>query len=188
MRASPSSRRHVKVSAYERNLDDYYVESREYVDLVLAAEPPLHGVVWDPACGGGNIPRALAAAQPGLDILASDIVQRGAADLVADFFSLDIQVTTVVSNPPYDVLQAFIDHALKLTSDRVIVVARLSFLEGQERKRWWATVPLARVWVSSKRLSMPPGGTTVKASGGTVAYAFFVFQHGHTGDAAVRWI
>jgi hypothetical protein len=41
--------------------------------------------------------------------------------------------------------------------------------------------PLARVWVSSRRVSMPPGGTNIEAKGGSIAYAGFVWDHRHTG-------
>jgi len=50
------------------------------------------------------------------------------------------------------------------------------------------STPLARVWVSSRRISMPPGGSNIKAQGGAIAYAWFVWEHGYKGKAEVDWL
>jgi len=154
----------MRASGYDRNADDWYVEPAWAVDALLAAEEKFCGTVIDPCCGGGNIPSRLKMA--GCDTLSSDIVDRnGASDLIGPFETIlpEIPVESVVSNPPYNLAREFIDCALKHTTDRVCVLLRLAFLEGQKRRDWFGTVPLARVWVSSRRMSMPPGGSVVKA-------------------------
>lgn len=98
-----------------------------------------------------------------------------------------MEVDVVVSNPPYGVLEEFVIHAIKLAKWKVIVLARLAFLEGQRRREFFANNPLARVWVSRRRISMPPGGRGIEAKGGTAAYAWFVFEHGHRGPPTIGW-
>lgn len=175
----------MRSSGYDRATSDYYVEPAWVVDALLAAERPFTGLVLDPCCGGGNIVRQLEAA--GVDAKGGDIAQRWNRAVIQDFRgSLEgYSPASVVSNPPYNQAQEFVDAALRHTTDRVCVLYRLAFLEGQARRAWFKTVPLARVWVSSRRVSMPPGGSDVPAKGGTVAYAWFVFAHGYTGSATV---
>ncbi len=180
----------VRASGYDRAAADWYQEPPWAIDALLAAERPFNGLVWDPCCGGGNIPRRLIAAK--VDATASDIANRGYGLTGIDFFALSddrpAEVASIVSNPPYDSAQAFVDHALTLTTDRVCVLLRLAFLEGQKRRAWFQTVPLARVHVSSRRMSMPPGGTDVPAKGGTVAFAWFCFEHGFVGRPQIGWV
>ena len=179
----------MRASGYERNADDWYVEPAWAVDALLAVEEKFGGTVIDPCCGGGNIPNRLKIA--GCDALSSDIVDRnGAADLLGSFEIIlpEIPHESVISNPPYNLAREFIDCALKHTTDRVCVLLRLAFLEGMKRREWFGTVPLARVWVSSRRMSMPPGGSDVPAKGGAIAYAWFVFEHGHRGPAQIGFL
>lgn len=172
-------------SGYPRHADDWYQESRECVDLILDKEP-LEGVSWDPSCGEGNIPKAIMAR--GLPCLASDICDRGFGIPYCDFFSVNRRVDNVVSNPPYGVMQKFVEHALMQATQKVIIVAPLNFLESQARAEFFGTTPLKKVYVSRKRLSMPPGGTGIKAKGGIKAYGWFVWERGHTGSPELKWV
>lgn len=176
-------------SGYARVEDDYYREPEWCVDALLTVEPIAPGTsVWDPSAGSGTIPRVLA--RHGIACAASDIVDRGCGAVVADFFACEAGIACtecIVSNPPYGVAEAYARHALKIAGDRVILITRLAWLESQTRAAFFAETPLARVWVSRRRISMPPGNSEIKAKGGTVAYAWFVFQHGHQGAPTIGW-
>lgn len=174
----------MRASGYDRAANDYYTEDRRIVDALLKVET-FDGPVLDPACGGGNIPRAVIEA--GGIAFGSDIVDRGYGE-VRDFFAYTGHVRHLISNPPYGVIEPFIRHALDLTSGKVCILARLAFLEGMKRKPFFETTPLARVWVSSRRVSMPPGGSGIEAKGGTLAFAWFVWERGFVGNATVGWI
>ena len=171
----------MRASGYVRVTDDWYCEDSQIVHALLQAEPTLFdGTIWDPACGRGNIPKTVVAA--GGRAVASDVADRGYGLCGQDFlatYSRPELVSHIVTNPPYGIIQEFIEHALTLVPGKVCVLARLAFLEGLKRRPWFEEKPLARVWVSSRRVSMPPGGTDVKARGGTVAYAWFVFDSNH---------
>lgn len=180
----------MRASGYERNASDWYVEPAWAVDSLLSVERAFIGSVMDPCCGGGNIPRRLA--KNACCAVAADIVDRGtwSVDMIADFrCTIPVVVPdSIISNPPYGEAREFIDCALAHTSDRVCVLLRLAFLEGIARRDWFATVPLARVWVSSRRMSMPPGGSDVPAKGGAIAYAWFVFEHGWNGRPVIGFL
>ncbi|HEY2112278.1 MAG TPA: hypothetical protein VGH25_11180, partial [Dongiaceae bacterium] len=51
------------------------------------------------------------------------------------------------------------------------------------------STPLARVWIFSRRLTMVRGGDPTLAGGGSMlAFAWFVWEHGHSGPPALGWL
>lgn len=176
----------MRASGYDRVVSDFYVEPRWLVDALLDVEP-LVGTCWDPSCGSGNIVMALR--DRGLLCWGSDIANRGFYGAgVMDFLTTTQIVGNIVTNPPYGIIEEYIRHALPRTKHKVCILARLALLEGQKRRALFRETPLARVWVSSRRASMPPGGTDIAAKGGTIAYAWFVFEHGHVGAPVIGWV
>jgi hypothetical protein len=178
-----------RVSNYERALSDWYVEDRRCVEELLAVES-FAGTNWDPACGGGNIPMTFHAR--GLHCIGTDLVHRGFGRQL-DFMSMAATdfacVNNIVCNPPFDIAEEWIELALERAIAKVAVILPLSFLEGKGRKeRLFATGRLARLWVSPRRISMPPGSANIPAKGGKKAYAWFIFEKGHTGPYAGGWL
>lgn len=180
----------MRASGYERHADEWYVEPPWAVDALLAVERPFIGPVMDPCCGGCNIVLQVMR-HGGVAVYGSDIVERCGMQAYTMPFAESLprcSPVSVISNPPYGVASEFIDCALAHTRDRVCVLLRLAFLESIKRREWFKTVPLARVWVSSKRMSMPPGGSDVPAKGGAIAYAWFVFEHGYSGPPIIGFL
>ena len=167
-----------KTSNYQRDADDWYVEPRWCVDLLLDREE-VGGLVYDPACGGGNIVKALRAR--GKHAAGSDRHDRGYGYAHVDFLAISPlieQCDCIVTNPPFDLLEQFVEQAIEVASHKVCILARLAVLESQARyRRLWSTNPPTRVWVLSKRPSMPPGNRPdIKAAGGKVAYCWLVWD------------
>lgn len=176
-------------SGHNRHPDDWYVEPAWCVDALLQKERPFLGKVLDPCCGGGNIVDRLMAHE--VIAFGSDMRDRKDGSFPVMDYTKSVSSfcpDSVISNPPFKVAQDFIDCALASTHDRVAVLLRLAFLEGRKRREWFQSVPLARVWVSSNRISMPPGGTDIAADGGKTAHAWFVFEHGYSGSPSIGWI
>ena len=179
------AREGVRASGYDRVASDWYVEPAWTVNALLDVES-FTGKSWDPSCGGGNIPRVMQAR--GLYCVGSDIADRGFGTTDLSFFDAEWIVNNIVTNPPYGIIESYIERALRLTTHKVAILARLAFLEGIKRRAFFKSTPLARVWVSSRRISMPPGGTDIEAKGGAIAYAWFVWEHGHAGRPEVDWL
>jgi hypothetical protein len=175
-----------KVSDYVRAANDWYVEDARFVHALLDVEK-FEGTSWDPACGGGNIPRILNGRD--VSCIGTDLVDRGYGER-RDFLAVttDQPVDNIVSNPPFAVFAPWIEKSLALATKKVALVGRLTILEGIERGKLIDRTPLARVWVSRRRVSMPPGGTDIKPAGGKHAYAWFVWEHGHVGPPTIRGI
>lgn len=180
---------------YKRVDDDWYVEPRWCVDLLLEAERFV-GSVWDPACGGGNIVDACKAR--GMHADGSDIVQRAASFYPYDFLTgegiepFGGPPDNIITNPPYRQARAFIERALSIARFKVAVLVQQQFPFSQGRYDLFTERPLARLYFLSTRPSMPPGAALdageVKASGGKTDYLWMVFDHDHRGPATVDWL
>ena len=188
-------------SGYVRNTNDWYVEPAEAVHGLLDAER-FDGETLDPACGGGNIVRVFRSR--GLDCWGTDLVMRydqmetdnmprPMFGCTGDFTKpvpshCTGNVDNIVSNPPFKIAEQFIVNGLKRARRKVALLQRLAFLEGQQRAALFKSTPLARVHVFAYRISMPPGGTDIEAKGGSVAFAWFVWEHGHQGAPTINWL
>lgn len=170
----------------ERAENDFYVEPEWAVEALINSVR-FDGVIWDPACGTGTIPNVFR--RHGTEVWASDIVNRWCEySFICDFLSANVSVPNIVSNPPYNLAQRFVERALSLADKKVAMLLRLAFLEGRKRKKFFETTPLSRVLVFAPRVSMPPGGRGIRAAGGMVAFAWFVWDHEHRGPPTIGWL
>ena len=176
-------------SGYARNAHDWYVEPKWSIDALLDVET-FSGFTHDPACGGGNIPEAFRSR--GLLAGGSDIVDRGYGEQ-KDFLSplwlhLESPIANIVCNPPFNLATEFLLKSLQIATGKVCILQRLAWLEGRARREIFENTPLARVLVFSRRVSMPPGGSEQPAKGGSVAFAWFVWQQGYRGPPTLGWL
>jgi hypothetical protein len=182
-------------SGRERADGDYYIEPRWLVDGLLTAEP-FDGAIRDPFCGGGNI--IGACLQRGLAATGSDLYDRGFGAR-RDAFTIAESFDNLISNPPFMKIEQVIRHFLPLVRRKLVLLARLNILEGQERLGLFRQSPPARIWVSSRRASIPPGdlahprdnfGAVVPlpASGGSTAFAWLVWDRNYTGPTILDWL
>ena len=140
--------------------------------------------IWEPACGTGDMARVIEAA--GYDVYSSDLVYRNWGDARQDFLleqRVPHGVQAIVTNPPFRLATRFVEHALALGVRKVAMLCRVAFLEGSERGGG-IHQSLSRVWVFSSRITLwrgdlpePEGGP----KGGAMAFAWFVWERGHTG-------
>lgn len=149
--------------------------------------------VLEPCCGQGHISKTLESL--GYNVSSSDIVYRGfgkkgshnffdfTADYMANF--------DVITNPPYNQAQSFIEHAIKNTDPvaKIAILLRLSFLESQKRKKLFDSYPLTAVYVFRSRIGCAKNGEFSKDKNGelnvpsAVAYAWFLWDKAQFSDA-----
>lgn len=172
---------------FARDSLDWYVEPVWVTELLLGAETFL-GAVWDPACGGGNVLRALTAAD--YAAIGTDVVDRGAPHFagIRDFLTCAAAglAPNLVFNAPFyraEGTEAFIRHALTLVHPEIGKVAAfvdLKFLASARRAGGlYAEHPPARIHVLGRRPSCPPGEMLAaggKASGGTADWCWLVWD------------
>lgn len=167
--------------------DDFYATPPEAVKGLLSVEH-FDGPIWEPACGDGAISRVLSEA--GYTVVSTDLVERGYGEGRIDFLMERKSLApNIVTNPPYKNGVEFAEHAVELASQKVAFLMRLVWLEGARRQKFFTKTPLARVWVFSKRIPRMNrhdyDGPTVASS---IAFAWFVWDHGHDGPPVLGWI
>lgn len=146
--------------------------------------------IWEPACGRGAIVRVLTEA--GHDVCASDLVQYGfpGAHAGRDFLresSAPAGYECVVTNPPFKLATEFVECGLRLVP-RVIILARLAFIEGAKRVPIMGKCSRVHAFINRLPMMHRDGWEGPKSSSAT-AFAWFVFDRGHNaGVAELHWI
>lgn len=171
-------------SIEEREENDYYASPPEAAEWLEKIEK-LDEFISEPACGEGHLAKVL---DKNHRISPCDIIDRGYGSVV-DFFSIEKFTGDVVTNPPYKMGQEFVEHALKIIPEgnKVCMLLRTLFVEGQKRGKFFKENPPARIWVSSKRLTCAKNGEFDKYQSGAVSYSWFIWEKGYKGDTILKW-
>ena len=113
---------------------DYYATPPEMAEKLLELEPELKNI-WECACGEGHLGKIFE--KHNLLSKASDIADRGYGEVI-DFLSYEKNWNgDVVTNPPYNKAQEFVEHALDITEkgNKICMFLKLTFLEGKKKKK-----------------------------------------------------
>lgn len=145
------------------------------------------------AGGGGHLVTTLR--DLGYRVIATDLRDRGCADSTpgVDFLTATPdEPCNILTNPPYKYAKEFIEHGLDILEDgyMLIMFLKLSFLEGKNRKGLYEKNPPKYIYVSSSRIDCAKNGdfTGFKETGNSaVAYAWYVWEKGFTGEPTIRW-
>jgi hypothetical protein len=149
------------------------------------------GPIWEPACGDGAISDVLVGA--GLDVFNTDLIDRGCGFAGVDFLNEStLCAPDIVTNPPYKLADEFALHAVsQLGARKVAMLLRLSWLEGERRRRKvFDVAPPSRIWVLSARPTLWHGtDPNARTTGGAISYAWFVWDStAAPGSPVLGWI
>lgn len=178
-------------SSKNRARHDYYATEPKAAELLIAEER-FAPVIWECACGEGHLSRVFEKA--GYEVISTDLVYRGYGDPVPlDFLKETIEdfEGDIITNPPYKYALEFVQTALNTVQPgrKVAMFLKLQFLEGKARKEFFQRFPPKTVYVSSSRLHCAPNGDFERhKDSNAIAYAWFVWERGFTGDPVIRWI
>ena len=182
----------------ERVDNDFYATPISAVRQILD-EIELKGSILEPACGEGHISTVLREYYPKAPIISTDLVQRkdrfncnvtGGIDFLTHNFGKKFD--NVITNPPFNLAQEFIERALHITNDKVVMFAKIQLLEGSKREKMFKNTPLKYVYVFTKRVNPLRNGEELDEKGkpwsSTICFAWFVFEHGYKGEPIIRWL
>jgi hypothetical protein len=175
--------------------DDLYESPPEAVRALLEVET-FTGAVWEPACGPGAIVRVLRDA--GHRVYATDLVDYGledsecGVDFLMERQAPGFYIGAIVTNPPFKLANEFVAHALQMGIPKVAMLLRLGFIESERRSSILDGGLLARVHVFRNRLPMMHragrGTQVAKTNSSAMAFAWYVWEHGHKGPIEIRRI
>lgn len=173
----------------ERQNEDFYATDPIAAELLLDVET-FSPDIWEPACGQGHLAEVFR--KRGYNVKASDLIDRGYGE-VQDFLGMDVTDWDgdIITNPPYRFATEFIYKALQIIPEgrKVAMFLKLQFLEGKERRELYNIAPPKYVYVASSRINCAMNGDFEKYKGNmAIAFAWFVWEKGFTGETVVRWI
>ena len=98
----------------------------------------------------------------------------------------------VMTNPPFKHAQAFIERALELATDKVIMFAKIQLLEGKKRKELFDLNPPNYIYIHSSRVNPHRNGSPVDENGkpwaSTMCFAWYIWDKTQTHEPIVRWL
>ena len=171
----------------DRQNEDYYATDPKAIDALLSMEKFQHNV-WEIACGEGHLAKRLE--HYGHKVLASDLIDRGFGYQV-DFLTCHTACHgDIITNPPFQIAQAMIERSLSLIDPgaKAAFFLKLLFLEGQKRRKFYDATPPKNIYVFSKRIKCAKNGEFDKVQASAVAYAWFVWEKGFTGNPKISWV
>ena len=178
--------------------NDFYATDpktvRMFLDRFRADGNELVGVIWECACGSGNISEVIKEYYPHNKVLSTDIVMRGYTSGNVDFLSSDCALVadTIITNPPFSSINGFIRVGLQKASKYLILFAKIQTLETVERKQILQESPLKYVYVHSTRQATWKNGEPRDPKGNkwatTMCLAWFVWEIGYKGEPIIRFL
>lgn len=184
---------------YERVKNDYYATppwaTKLFIDKLIDDGVILGGSFLEPACGGGHISDVLIE-KFGIDNVQSfDLVDRGYKNMsgIKNFLTDDfITFDNVITNPPFKYAEEFIRKSISISRDKVIMLCKIQLLEGVKREKLFKDTPLKYVYVHSSRVATYRNGESRDENGKkwatTMCLAWFIWEHGYSGEPIIRWI
>ncbi len=175
--------------ADERAANDYYATDPRAVEMLLQMET-FAPVIWEPACGEGHISKVLQA--HGYEVISTDLIYRGFGDPEPLNFleeTLDGFEGDIITNPPYSVGLQFVERALESVrpGGKVAMFLKVQFLEGKRRGEFFKKSPPRSVYISRSRLACYKNGDLTTNPESAIAYAWYVWEKGFTGDPVIKW-
>ena len=181
----------------ERVDKDYYATPYITTEALLN-EVKFTGNFLEPCVGAGHIAKTINKYYPDEPIFAVDIVDRGYPNtLVADFLSHDFLGQTfdnVITNPPFNKAQEFLEKSMELVNDggKVALFLKIQFLEGNKRREMFTKYPPKYIYVFSKRQVVWRNGEETDENGkpwsNTMCFAWFIWEKGSTTEPIIRWL
>jgi hypothetical protein len=130
----------------------------------------------------------------GYDVKCSDIIEREYPCEIIDFLLADendCDGRDIISNPPYKYVLYFCKTALNIMKEGSLLAMflKITFLEGQNRNKFFNLFLPQKVLVFSKRIQVAINGDIEMFKKSSAAcYAWFVWQKGWQGDPIIKWI
>jgi hypothetical protein len=131
----------MSMKTWERKAADFYPTPADVTQALLDAlgpQPrPLR--IWEPACGTGEMARVLREA--GHEVYATDLHYRGYGAQGVDFLQVsDDGLDAIITNPPFEIAEEFIRHALK-QAPLVAMLLKSNYWHTKRGKQLFADCP-----------------------------------------------
>jgi hypothetical protein len=174
------SQRH---SGYARKERDLY-ETPQWVTETLLDTIDIAGpIIWEPAAASGKMVEALTSR--GFEVFASDI--DGGGDDFLKSNTLPVGCRAIITNPPFNLAQAFIEHALRLTepvSGMVAMLLRADYDHARTRQHLFGGCDCFALKLAlTRRIVWFEGGPGSPSTN----HAWHLWDHRHRGPPTLTY-
>jgi hypothetical protein len=192
-------------SNYKRAEKDFYATDPIAIELLYKnfwEQIGFSNNIWECACGNGHLSKRLNIIAPHITIKNSDIIKRDFDCEEINFLKTQVwQIDEngdavyywgdIITNPPYKYALEFVERGLEIVAKgyKVAMFLKITFLEGQKRRKFFDKFPPKYVLVFSKRIQVARNGEKEMFDKSSAAcYAWFVWEKGYSGDPIIKWI
>lgn len=169
----------------DREKNDFYPTPSFATELLLKNQK-FEGNIWEPACGDGAMSTIME--EHGYTVFSSDLIDRGYGQVGIDFLMEMQKVDNIVTNPPFSLAMQFTLKALELATSKVVMLSKISYLEGLERReKLFNQKKLEKVLVFSRRIPFKKANAPGKANG-LMAFGWFIYDVDYDGFPTIEWI
>lgn len=173
----------------ERQKEDYYATDPKAIELLLDLEDFSDRPIWEPCCGQGHLSKVME--DRGLTTISTDLIDRGFGKGGINF--LETTKTNlnyhIITNPPYNLAQAFIEHSLEILNKgcKIAMFLPLRYLETKGRRKLFDKYPPKTVYVSSGRINCAKNGDFINETNSAVSYAWYIWEIDWYGEPTLKW-
>lgn len=184
---------YTKAEHLEREPDEFYPTPPEPTRAFLHAEIDRlrdFPLIWEPAAGDGAMVREMESL--GLDVYASDLVDRGCNADIRDFYGfqgIPADLRAIVTNPPFaecgwgNGKARWLKHALDvLNVEYMALLLNWSWPGAGGLAPFWAQHPPARVYLMRWKIDFTGQGAPPMLNG------WFVWDKKHQGETILRML
>lgn len=186
-------------SVTDKAENDFYATDPKTVDLFMkkALQDGLFSdlqeqIIWECACGNGNIAKKMKQYFPESHIRATDLVYRGYGEGNIDFLTETRKAKMIITNPPFSLMNDFIKQGLKLSDKYLVLFAKIQTLEGVDRRKIVENSPLKYVYVHTTRQATWKNGEALDPKGKkwatTMFLAWFIWDKTYTDEPVIRFL
>ena len=171
--------------------EDFYSTHPNSVKSFLQEFDFKSNLIWEPACGKGNISRVLKSKY---NVYSTDLIDREYGDGQLNFLTCQIlpkpEIDVILTNPPYKYAESFLLKALQLLPEKGLYIGFLpiTFLEGKNRYKIYKNNNPKLVFVHSSRQGCDYFGRFDFINSGARAYIWAIWEKGYLGDTIIKWI
>lgn len=163
--------------------NDFYPTPDWCTDILFNYWQP-RGLIWECACGDGRMVRNFL--RRGLSVIHSDkYPQEQFPTTEIDFLEVEpapIPYFTIVTNPPFSIINRFMEKAMTMNARAIAFWARQSLLESKWRYSFFKMYPPRMVIVIADRAQI-----NSEEPGGQFSFAWYVWETGYRGPTELFW-
>lgn len=180
-------------SGYTRKERDLYETPEWVTEALLPHLPKRITHVWEPACGSKKMVRVLARSYSvwASDIYPEDKLRTLEIDFLCPVMTLGHEWNAIITNPPYEAAQQFIEMALSRAEDHEAVVAmllRTDFDHAKSRAHLFRDCPaFAKKVVLTKRIVWFEPEPGAKGKSPSFNHAWFIWDWKHEGPPTIGY-